>query len=163
MPDRIQAAAGRLRWAVLVVWVCVVLAYIAGRSGFAAGPLHFETRAASAYRPALVGDASVVLMTVALWRVGQMLAAVAAGDYFSSTVIQRLRSFAFWLLLLALLWLAAPIVSELLRDQSGPVRRLAFAFSIRDLLTAGITLILFLVARLLERARQLDEEVREFV
>ena len=39
----------------------------------------------------------------------------------------------------------------------------ALVLDLRDLLTVGITLLLFLLARLLERARAIDEEMREFV
>jgi hypothetical protein len=48
---------------------------------------------------------------------------------------------------------------------NGPDAEHTFAFKLqlRDLLTIGVTLIFFLVARLLERARAIDEEMREIV
>jgi hypothetical protein len=48
---------------------------------------------------------------------------------------------------------------------TGPddLRRLEFKLQLRDVLTIGVSLILFLVARLLERARTIDEEMREIV
>ena len=66
------------------------------------------------------------------------------------------------LLLVALVWVVAPIVAVLL---AGPdeSHRLAFKLQLRDLLTIGVAFILFLVARLLERARTIDEEMREIV
>jgi hypothetical protein len=76
--------------------------------------------------------------------------------------VQAFRAFAFWLLLLALVWIIAPVAAVLL---AGPddARRMEFRLQMRDVLTVGIALILFLVARLLERARTVDEELREII
>ena len=46
---------------------------------------------------------------------------------------------------------------------AGSAHRMALVISLTDVLTVGITLLLFLLARLLERARQLDEDMREIV
>ena len=64
---------------------------------------------------------------------------------------------------MALLGIIAPLLLELFRTQTGPVYRFAFQLELRDLLALGVTLILFLVARLLERARQIEDEMREIV
>ena len=60
------------------------------------------------------------------------------------------------------MWVVAPIATALL---AGPTdaHRLEFRLQLRDVLTIGVALILFLVARLLERARAIDEEMREIV
>lgn len=162
----IEQAAARLRWVVWILWGLLMAAYIAGRLGPADGTLHLETRVGQheSLGPALLlADASMLLLTVALFRLSQMLAAVTAGSYFSAEVVRGFRSFAFWLLLLALLWLATPVVAELLRHQSGADGEFTFHIVIRDVLTLGITFILFLVARLLERAREIESEMREIV
>ena len=57
--------------------------------------------------------------------------------------------------------LVAPTAAELLRPHGGG--RIEILIDFRQVLTLGVTLVLFLVARLLERARRLDEEMREFV
>ena len=74
----------------------------------------------------------------------------------------RFRAFAFWLLLVAIVWIVAPIAGGT-RWPAGEARRIEFTLQLRDLLTLGVALILFLVARLLERARAIDEEMREIV
>jgi hypothetical protein len=66
------------------------------------------------------------------------------------------------LLLIALVWIVAPIVGALLAGP-GEARHIELTFQLRDVLTVGVALILFLVARLLERARTIDEEMREIV
>ena len=91
-----------------------------------------------------------------------MLGAIAEGDLFSARVVGAFRAFAFWLLLIALVWIVAPIVGALLAGP-GEARHIELTFQLRDVLTVGVALILFLVARLLERARTIDEEMREIV
>ena len=161
----IEKAAARLRWGVLIGWALLVVAYLAARLGLAAASLRFETHSdsAGALGSLLLSDLSMVLLTIALFRLAQMLSAVARGETFSSGVVRAFRGFAFWLFLLALLGVAGPLASEFLREPSGAGREYAFRLQVRDLLTLAITLILFLVARLLERARAIEEDMREIV
>ena len=163
--DAIARSAARLRLAVLVTMVFVAAAYVAGRLGLTAGAIRFEARssAGGGVVGQQIADCLVILLGVALWRLTQMLRAIAAGDLFSVRVVGAFRSFAFWLLLMALLGIIAPLLLELFRTQTGPVHRFAFQLELRDLLALGVTLILFLVARLLERARQIEDEMREIV
>jgi hypothetical protein len=143
----------------------VACTYIAGRLGLTAGPIRFETRSSVEHGVLgqLCSDGLVALLGISMWRLTQMLGAIADGDLFSVRVVRGFRSFAFWLLLLALLGIIAPILLELTKMQSGPVHRLAFPIELRDILALGVTLILFLVARILERARQIEDEMREIV
>ena len=85
------------------------------------------------------------------------------GDLFSARVVGAFRAFAFWLLLVALVWIVAPIAAVLARRSRRCAASIEFRLQLRDVLTVGIALILFLVARLLERARTIDEEMREIV
>lgn len=160
----IEIAARRLRWVIGLFWGVLVLAYAAGRVGLAGGPLRIQAHALSETPSAmfLAADVSVVVLTVALLQLNRMLKAIAEGDFFSARVIGGFRSFAFWLLVLALLWIAFPIAAELLRGP-GDAHQWEFRLQLRDILTAGVALILFLVARLLERARELEAEMREIV
>lgn len=161
----IAKTAKRLRWAVWIFWACIVAAYLAGRLGLALGG-SVEVKAHSsigeAGLPMIVADISILLLSVALYQLSRMLGAIAGGDLFSARVIGSFRAFAFWLLMVAVVWIVAPIVGVLL---TGPdeLRRLEFKLQLRDVLTVGTALILFLVARLLERARAMDEEMREIV
>ena len=160
----IAKTASRLRWAVWIVWGCILLAYLAGRFGLGVGALRVQASSAAGVAPPImaVADVTIVLVTVALWQLGRMLGAIAAGDLFSARVVGAFRAFALWLLIVALVWIIVPIVIPLMSG-SGPEHRYEFKLQLRDLMTIGITLILFLVARLLERARAIDEEMREFV
>lgn len=161
----IAKTANRLRWAVWIFWGCVVAAYVAGRFGLGLQGA-FEVRAHSSDvdsgTPMFVADVSIVLLSVALYQLNRMLAAIADGDLFSARVVAAFRAFAFWLLLVAVVWIVAPIAGVLIAGP-GDARRLEFRLQLRDILTIGIALILFLVARLLERARTIDEEMREIV
>lgn len=161
----IGKTARRLRWAVWIFWVLVVLAYAAGRFGLrlrGAVEVQAHSSAAESGTPMIVADFSILLLSVALYQLNRMLGAIAEGDLFSARVVGAFKAFAFWLLLLALAWVVAPIVAVFLTGPDG-ARRLEFRLQLRDVLTIGIALILFLVARLLERARTIDEEMREIV
>ena len=160
----IGKTATRLRWAVWIFWAGILLAYAVGRFGLTFGVVRVQAHSAAGDAPSfmVIADVSILLLSVALYQLTKMLGAIAEGDLFSARVVQAFRSFAFWLLLVALVWIAAPIAAVLM---TGPddVRQLEFRLQMRDVLTVGIALILFLVARLLDRARTVDEELREIV
>ena len=160
----IGRTATRLRWAVWIFWAGILLAYAVGRFGLTLGVVEVRAHSAAGDAPSfmVIADASILLLSVALYQLTKMLGAIAEGDLFSARVVKAFRSFAFWLLLVALVWIVAPIAAVLL---SGPddASRMEFRLQMRDVLTVGIALILFLVARLLERARTVDEELREIV
>ena len=164
MNSNIATTAKRLRVAVWIVWACIVLAYVVGRLGLDTEFLRIRSRIdeTSSGPAMLVGDASIVLLSVALFQLTRMLAAIGEGDLFSALVVGAFRAFAFWLLLVALVWIVAPIAGALLAGPDAG-ERIELKFDLRDALTAGVALILFLVARLLERARAIDEENREIV
>ena len=161
----IGKTAKRLRWAVWIFWACIILAYVAGRLGLSlrgAVEVQAHSSAAESGTPMIVADITILFLSVALYQLSRMLGAIGEGDLFSARVVGAFRSFAFWLLVMAAVWVVAPIVAVFL---TGPndAHRLEFRLQLRDVLTIGIALILFLVARLLERARTIDEEMREIV
>lgn len=159
----IMRSARRLLWIVAAAGAAMVALYLLARFGAQLGGARVE------YGPdeptgganRIVQDVGMVLLVVALARLAQMLVAIARGELFSQPVVRRFRGFAFWLLLMALTDLFGPLAIDLLARGSGDPVRLAIDF--RQILTAGVTLLLFLLARLLERARQIEDEVREFV
>lgn len=160
----IAKTASKLRWAIWIIWGCILLVYTAGRLGLGVGAMRVQASSAAGVSPPImaVADVTIVLITVALWQLGRMLGAIAAGDLFSARVVGAFRAFALWLLIVALVWIVAPIAMALVSGSEAE-HRYEFKVQLRDLMTIGITLILFLVARLLERARAIDEEMREIV
>ena len=160
----IGKTATRLRRAVWIFWACILLAYAVGRFGLTFGVVEVQAHSVAGDPPAfmVLADVSILLLSVALYQLTKMLGAIAEGDLFSARVVKAFRSFAFWLLLVALVWIVAPVVAVLLAGP-GDAHRMEFRLQMRDVLTVGIALILFLVARLLERARTVDEELREIV
>lgn len=161
----IGKTARRLRWAVWIFWGCIIAAYVAGRFGLSLrGAVEVQARssATESGMPWIVPDITILIVSVAFYQLSRMLGAIAQGDLFSARVVGAFRSFAFWLLLVALVWVVAPIVAALMIGP-GESHRLEFKLHLRDILTIGLALILFLVARLLERARAIDEEMREIV
>jgi hypothetical protein len=161
--DGIRVAAARLRMATFATMAVMSLLYVAARFGLQLGQAHVEYRL---HQPDILvarffSDAMLILLLVALFRLTQMLARIAAGELFTAEVIGRFRSFALWLLVTALVGLAAPLIAGLIAPAGG--HRLMLALDFEKIVTVGVTLVLFLLARLLERARRLDEEMREFV
>ena len=163
--DAIARSAARLRWLVFAAMGVMILLYAAARFGVQLGTARVEYQPhANRVWAQAIGDVGLLLLIVAMVRLTQMLGRIAAGELFTAGVIGRFRSFAFWLLLMALFGLLAPPLSELLSMPPGPgVRRVELRIDFKEVLTVGVTLVLFLLARLLERARRLDEEIREFV
>ena len=161
----IALAASRLRLAVWVAIALMALLYAAARFGLDSGTVRFERHQAALDTPAAraIADVSMVLLIVALVRLTQMLGRIAAGELFSPGVIAGFRSFAFWLLLMALTGLFAPAIVQLVQAALGGPSRIEMRIDFRAVLTVGVTFVLFLLARLLDRARGIDEENREFV
>ena len=170
METGITRTAARLRWGLIVAMAAMALLYLAARLELGLGPARVEFRD-DGLTPAaarIVADGTMLLLLVALARLSQMLRLVELGELFSAPVIRHFRGFAFWLLLMALYGFLAPILLTLAEGpRAGPgdgaPHRMAFVLDLRELLTLGITLLLFLLARLLERAREIEAEMREIV
>ena len=152
-----------LLWIVAAATAIMVSLYLAARFGlhFGGARVEYGPHEAPGWASQLFGDIGLVLLVIALGRLAQMLGAIARGELFSANVIRRFRGFAFWLLLMAIVDLASPLLTELIARRAGDPVRLVIDF--RQVLTVGVTLLLFLLARLLERARQIDEENREII
>jgi hypothetical protein len=159
----IRRSARRLRYGVIVAALVTLLIYLAGRLELGTGWLRVESRLAASPSPfaPLVGDVTLALLLIALAQLARMLRAVEGGDLFSAAVIRRFRGFILWLFILALFRSLAPILLSIADPSRGD--EIALRFDMRDLLTLGLTLILLLIARLLERARRIEDEMREIV
>jgi hypothetical protein len=161
---QIQRTARRLRAGVIAVMAVFAAIYAVGRLGLGIPGIIVvhQAHGVGGVAAGLAADLTVFLLLVALVRLVQMLTLVGKGELFTPAVVRRFRAFAFWLLLMALCSLLAPTVLPALGQGSGP-HRVLLALQLNDLIMVGVTLLLFLLAHLLERARAIDEEMREFV
>ena len=165
MDNGISRAAARLRWGVFAVIAVLALLYVAARFDLRLGPAHVEYRSHEV-SPAVgrtAGDGTVLLLLVALLRLTQMLRLIQLGELFSAAVIRRFRGFAYWLMLMALYGLVAPVVLTLAEGVATQTHHFAFVLDLREMLTFGITLLLFLLARLLERAREIEADMQAII
>ena len=164
MKTSIRAAASRLRLAVIIVSGLVLLVFAAIQLGAPGAAVHVEYRAYG-LGPAgkLVAWGTLALLATAVFRLVQMLGRIAAGELFSVAVVRSFRGFAFWLLAMALFGFIAPILAGALLPSPQGFHRIAILLDLRQLLILAVTMLLFLLARLLERARELESEVEEFV
>jgi hypothetical protein len=159
----IARSAARLRIAIFAVMALMVILYGAARFGVQLGGARVEARVhgQDPSTARLMADITLVLLVVAFFQLTRMLGRLASGEMFTAQVIGHFRGFALWLLLTALFGLAGPLVASLLSN--GAANHFQFVLDFQKLLLVAVTLVLFLLARLLERARRLEEENREFV
>ena len=156
-------SARRLRVAIFAVMALMVILYSAARFGVQLGGAKIESRVhgQDPSTAKLMADVTLLLLVVAFLQLTRMLGRIASGELFTAQVIGHFRGFALWLLITALFGLAGPLAVSLLAV--GRANHLQFVLDFQKLLLVAVTLVLFLLARLLERARAIDEEVREFV
>ena len=163
--NSITRAAARLRVAVFAAMAVMLGLYLAARFGLQFGHAHVEYEVHGLDSPLrrAMADGSVLLLMIALYQLARMLRGVAAGDLFGPRVVARFRSFALWLLIMSLVDLVAPFIAEVAQESRSGLHQIRLSLDFRELLTVAVTLLLFILARLLERARLLDEEMREIV
>lgn len=160
----IARSARRLRLLVIIGMALIALLYVLARVGAELGPLRVETHAA---RPGLLGarmvDLSLLLFGIALWRLAQMLGAIAEGPLFGSRMTQSFRGFAFWLFVATLVDVILSPMLAFVDSAQGGGGSIRLAFELRDLLLLAGALFLFLLARIMERARAIEVELEEIV
>ena len=160
----IASSARRLRLLVLLGIVLVVALYAIGRWGPQLGPVRVDTRAAG---PGWLGlratELALLLFVVAMARLAQMLGAIAKGPLFGPDVTKAFRGFAFWLFLAILADMLAPVALAAAETLQAGGDRIEIAFELRDLLMLAGFLFLFLLARIMERARAIEAELEEIV
>jgi hypothetical protein len=156
--------ARRLRLGVFGAFGLALLLVIFGHLGlrFAGAPVRLQSSSADAGLFS-VGDGTLLLLAVALYWLSEALRGVAAGELFSPTIVRRFRLFALWLLIMALFSTVMPTVLSGIQPRAGGRHLIRVVIDLRDLLLVGITALIFLIARLLERARALEEENRGIV
>jgi hypothetical protein len=161
--DPVVRGARRLRFALDAAIVAVALLYLLARLEIDVGAFKVAFGDPLAPGPAAwLLDVGIVLLLVAFVRLHQMLTLLGAGEMFSIGVVRRFRDFAFWLLLAAACGFAATLFGHLSGGQAhdGAVR---LALDMRQLLFLAIAALLFLIARLLERAREFEQDSKEIV
>lgn len=160
----IERHARWLRLAIVAVVGLLAAVYLMARFGIGLPGLTIQSRSvAGSATPAWVGDVTLVLLAASLWPLQALLRKVEAGDAFSVAMVRDFRAFAAWLLALSLFRVVAPTLLSQFQESAAQGLRVALMLDLRDLLLLMFTLILFLVARLLERARAAEESMAEIV
>ena len=153
-----------LRLAILAVVGLLAAVYLLARFGIRLPGVTIQSRSApGAATPAWVGDVTLMLLATSLWPLQALLRKVESGDAFSVAMVRDFRAFAAWLLALSLFRVVVPTLFAQVQGSAGHGARVALMLDLRDLLLLMFTLILFLVARLLERARAAEESMAEIV
>ena len=161
--DAIRRSAHRLRILVFAAMAMIAVVVVAPGLNVQLAHAHVEYRLHGTPYEQLIAAGSVALLLIALFHLTRMLGLIAAGQTFGVKVVRHFRGFASWLLAMALFEFAAPILATFVALRPSGPHLVRLNIDLRDALTVAITLLLFLLARLLERARRLDDEMREFV
>ncbi len=163
--DRIRTYARRLRLAVLAAFGLVLGLVLCGHFGVRIGsaPVLLQSRSESLAGTFGIADIVLVLIGVAVFWLSEGLRAVAGGGLFSGVVVRRFRLFALWMLMAALFNTFAPMVLAAVGPGTTGHHRIMILVDVRDLLLIGLTLLVLLIARMLERARAIEDEMSEIV
>jgi hypothetical protein len=160
----IERHARWLRLAIPAVIGLLAALYLLARFGIGLSGVTVVSRsAAGGTAPVWLGDVTLLLLVASMWPLQRMLRKIEAGDAFSVAMVRDFRAFAAWLLALSLFRTVAPGLFAVLAAPAVDDVRVALTVDVRDLLLLMFTLILFLVARLLERARLAEEAMAEIV
>lgn len=160
----IARSARRLRFAVIVVTVAIVAIALIARFAPTTGHVRVEAQSAiDGWSGPMLIYATVALFVLALVRLAQMLGAVADGPLFGPRVTRAFRGFAFWLFVATMMDVVGEQVITILQAAGTGAKRAALVFELRDILMLAGSLLLFLLARMLEQARAIEAELEEIV
>lgn len=154
------------RWTRWLVTALLAITIVLQLLTIVPGPIHIQMHGEnSSTASAVLNHAHSLLVAVALFQLLLLLRHLERGELFTVGVTRRLRGFA----LFALLGVAAgsilpPLIAffmaECLPEQSCDPHR---AVDMRGLWMLLSALVFFLVARLLDEARRIDEDHRQIV
>jgi hypothetical protein len=161
----IRRSAARLRIGVITAFALVLGLILCGRLGLSIGRAHvlLQSRFPGSSSVLQTDDGILLLLGIAIYWLTEALRSVAAGGLFSRVVVRRFRLFALWMLLAALFSALAPTIIAALADSPPGRHRVMLVADVRDLLLISLTLLLFLIARMFERARAIEDEMSEIV
>ena len=143
----------------------ILLLYAAARMGFSPSgtPIVFRSHSIGVPFAAYVGDGIMALLLISIYWLVAALRSIERGGLFAPQTIRLFRRFASWLLVMALFSFIAPILIAAVFFDHKQTHHLMVSLDVRDLLLIGITALLFLLARLLERAGEIEQENREII
>ena len=161
----IRRSAARLRIGVITAFALVLVLILCAHLGLSLGRAHVLLQSRLPQNPGVfqTDDGILLLLAIAIYWLTEALRSIAAGELFSRVVVRRFRLFALWMLIAALFSALAPTMVAAFADSPSGRHRVMLVADVRDLLLISLTLLLFLIARMFERARAIEEEMSEIV
>ena len=162
----LSAHARALRWIAIAALLLLVSAFAVSRLGIDLGQsveVVRRSHVSSLSLPGAAADLSVLLFAIALVQLIRLLGRLESGEMFAAPVTGAFRSFAFWLMLSAIVAIAGPPLTALLAPRGGDVHRLEVPIDLHNVMFLITGLVLFLVARMLDEATRVDTELKEIV
>ena len=155
-----------IRWVAIAALLLLVGAFAVSRLGLDLGPSLEVARRSHAQglgAAALAGDLGALLFAIALVQLIRLLGKLGMGEMFAASVTAAVRSFAFWLMLSAVVAIVGPALAALIGGFGGSVHRIELRLDLRDVMFVIAALVLFLLARMLDEAARLDRELKAFI
>jgi hypothetical protein len=161
-----EAIAKAARWTRWIVVALIAASILLQLGAFFTGSPHYQLHPSGhTFSGAAIMLLHTLFMLLAIAQLWLMLRAVEKGDLFSPAVTMRLRRFALYIVLAVFsAALLMPILSLLFPDCANAhhcIRRLSV--DVRTFWTLVIALVFFLVARILDEARRIDEDNRQII
>lgn len=155
-----------VRWVAVAALLLLIGAFAVYRLGLDLGSsidVARSARGASSNHAAWGSDLAALLFAIALVQLIRLLGRLGKGEMFAPSVTGAVRSFAFWLMLSAIVAIVAAPLIGIIGGLGGPGHRVEIRLDIRDVMFVIAALVLFLLARMLDEAARLDRELQEFV
>ena len=153
-----------VRWVAIAALLLLVGAFTAYRLGLDLGPsVEVRGKSGGPDHAAWGADLAALLFAIALVQLIRLLGRLGMGEMFAPSVTGAVRSFAFWLMLSAIVAIVAAPVIGMAGALGGSAHRIEIRLDLRDVMFVIAALVLFLLARMLDEAARLDRELKEFV
>jgi hypothetical protein len=162
----IAESARIVRWFAIAALVLILVAFAIVRLGIDLGPqLTVVSRSHTSEMSAvgLISDLAVLLFVISLVQLIRLLGRLSSGTMFGPAVTGAFRTFAFWLLLAAVVAIGGPLVAGGLSAAFGQSHFVEVRISMRDVMFLIAGMVMFLVARMLDEAARIEAELEEIV
>lgn len=155
-----------VRWFAIAALVLILAAFAVARLGIDLGPHLTVMRRSHAVGTSAVGlisDLAVLFFAISLLQLIRLLGRLSSGTMFAPSVTGAFRTFAFWLLLAAIMAIGGPLVAGAASAVFGESPFVEVRVNMRDVMFLVAGMLMFLVARMLDEAARIEAELEEIV
>lgn len=155
-----------VRWFAIAALVLLIVAFAIARLGIDFGPqliVVHRSHAPGTTAVGLISDLAVLLFAISLVQLIRLLGRLSSGTMFAPSVTGAFRTFAFWLMLAAVVAIGGPLVAGTAAAVLGEAHPVEVRINLRDVMFVIAGMVMFLVARMLDEAARIEAELEEIV